>query len=533
MDATISSSRATSPFASIASLPGVIAVAAVYGLVHATLRYAASPTIGIDDGTAAVFSQDWALGYVAKNPPLYDWLLKSVQTVVGPNLVAALILKYALLTAAAAFTYLASQRVVDDRRWAALTAFSLSLCYQIGWNFHEGMTHTAVLLPLIMATLWCVFRLMERGTIANNVALGVCLGLGLIAKYNFVVFCFGVAVASAFVPAARVRFTSPRIVLTLIPMLVIAAPHAYWLMHQDGPAFVRQSADPNARLLAKRVLVAFVSLVKSPFGFLVPLAVLLPLLFPGFLHRLAIGVRSFGARGLANEAQRVLLIFTLVSLAIVFASVLVFGNASARVRYMHPFFLPTMLLLTALAKDECQHPRQMRWFAMALAAMCAVVVAIRVTNLYVGPPYCGRCHPLERFEPLAAALKTVGANSGAIVTDDQFIAGNVRRLLRASPVALVSPAVTYVPPRWQGAARDQVTVVLRSGSDDAARVEALLSRALSLEQKLETTAHTERVEGHWTAPLGERPLKSTWTIATFRLSELGLNEDAAPGRLQN
>ncbi len=501
---------------SIASLPGVVAVAAAYGVVQGAIRYGASPTIGIDDGTAAVFSQSWELGYVAKNPPLYDWLLKTLQAIWGPDLVSVLVLKYALLTAAAAFTYLAALRAIGDRRWAALTAFSLSLCYQIGWNYHEGMTHTAVLIPIIMATLWCTFRLLERVTVANCLALGVCVGLGFIAKYNFAVFVFSLAVACACVPPVRARFSDPRLLLAVIPIFLIAAPHAAWLLTRDVPRFVQHAIGPEVPSLAKRVLSAFVDLVKSPFGFLVPFGVVLPVLFPGIVKRLAVAIRSLGHQGVGNEAQRILLIFTLASLAIVFVSALVFGGVSGRVRYMHPFFLPAIILLMALAKEESGNRYQESWFATALVATCLVVVAVRVATLYLGPPYCGRCHPLERFEPLAVALEAAGADRGAIVTDDQFIAGNVRRLVPAPPVALVSKAVTYMPPQWDAATREQVTVILRSGDHDHARASELLGFVRMRDKLPAHPAWTERIVSPWTALFGTHFRKSEWTIATFK-----------------
>ena len=502
-------------FDAVASLRGVIVVTMLYGLVHAGLRYGASPTIGIDDGTATVFAQDWAWGYAIKNPPLYDWLLRSVQAIVGPNLAAALLLKYALLTATAAFTYLAALAVMSDRRWAALTAFSLSLCYQIGWNYHEGMTHTAVLVPVVMATLWRFFRLLERGTVTAYLGFGICLGLGLLSKYNFLVLVFGLAVAGLLVPAARERVFTPRMLLALVPLVMLVTPHALWVAHHGEPTFTHSHAHQfSAHFAMRRLSLAVLDVVKAPFGFLMPLCILLPMLFPGMLRRLLVAARTLGKLGLGNNAQRVLFLVTLVSLTLIFVGSLVFGGATGHVRYMHPFFLPSVLLLMALAKDEAARVTQQRWLVAALVAGVVAVVGFRATDLYLGPPYCGRCHALERFEPLAESLEEAGADRGAILTDDQYVAGNMRRLLHTAPVAFVDPVLAYVPARWKGIASDEVAVIVRSGTDDIKRGQDLLRHVAGA--PTEQPSDVLHVGTEWTGRLGTHARQSAWTIEIFK-----------------
>ena len=76
-----------------------------------------------------------------KQPPLYEWMLWSVQRVTGPTLPSFLLFKYGLLTATFGFLYLVAKRIFTDQRWAAtLAALSPLMLYQIGWNLHEGVT---------------------------------------------------------------------------------------------------------------------------------------------------------------------------------------------------------------------------------------------------------------------------------------------------------------------------------------------------------------------------------------------------------
>jgi hypothetical protein len=71
-----------------------IAIGLVYGLVHSGLRLAISDAVPIDDIKSNVYTQTLELGYVAKQPPLYEWMLWVVQRFTGPTLLSFLILKY-------------------------------------------------------------------------------------------------------------------------------------------------------------------------------------------------------------------------------------------------------------------------------------------------------------------------------------------------------------------------------------------------------------------------------------------------------
>ena len=120
----------------------MIAIGLIYGLIHSALRLAISDAVPIDDIKSNVYTQTLELGYGAKQPPLYEWMLWVVQHFTGPTLSSFLILKYTLLTATCAFLYLIAKRIFADYRWAMLAGFSPLFLYQIGWNVHEGVTQT-------------------------------------------------------------------------------------------------------------------------------------------------------------------------------------------------------------------------------------------------------------------------------------------------------------------------------------------------------------------------------------------------------
>jgi hypothetical protein len=166
------------------SLAGVISVGLLYGLVYASMRLAISHNLPQDDVTSNILAQTLEPGYVLKQPPLYEWLLWSVQRFTGPTLPSFLILKYGLLTATFALLYLVAKRMFADQRWAAIAALSPLLLYHIGWNLHEGVTQTMALICAVAASLWSFMRLAERGSV-DYVLFGAIAGLGLLSKYSY------------------------------------------------------------------------------------------------------------------------------------------------------------------------------------------------------------------------------------------------------------------------------------------------------------------------------------------------------------
>ena len=134
-------------------------------------------------------------GYQLKNPPLYEWLLWTVQLVLGPGPLSYLVLRYALIAATGILFYLALLRTVPDRRLAAAFSMSLVLFYWFGWESHHNVSHSLALLVAILAFWLVALAYIERQTAARAVVLGLVIGLGIMAKWSFVLVLvsFGIA----------------------------------------------------------------------------------------------------------------------------------------------------------------------------------------------------------------------------------------------------------------------------------------------------------------------------------------------------
>lgn len=453
------------------SLAGVVSVGLLYGLVYSCLRLSISHNLPQDDVTANILAQTLEPGYVLKQPPLYEWLLWSVQRFTGPTLPSFLLLKYGLLTATFAFLYLVAKRIFVDQGWAAVAALSPLLLYHIGWNLHEGVTQTMALICAVAASMWSFMRLAERGKTFDYVLFGAILGLGLLSKYSFAGFLVVLLGSALLQPALRARLLDWRILLSAGAAALVTAPFVYWLIEgqHDLVALYGVSVAPMAEV--NRLKATFIGLGKTiyaPLAFLFPLD-LIVMLFPGTLRegwaaiKAGVNPRSFNAS--QPDWRLLLLHITLGSLVVLMLGAVLTGATHYLERYMHPFFLLTVLWLIGLVERRGNASRRLAVLATVLLAATLVVVPIRLRDLlHAMGPECRKCRVAVPYEGLAAALEARGFHAGTIVAADRHDAGNLRRLFPdARIVRLERPA--YAPPMRAADFTSKVAVVWRKGPE--------------------------------------------------------------------
>lgn len=558
------------------NLVGIFVVALVYSSVHALLRYEASRTLGSDDSLTLVYAQDWAWGYTSDKPPLYIWLLAIVQKATGPNVLAVLLLRYGLFTATLLFAYMAGSRLFNDRVWAFVTALSLSLCFEIGWSLHEGVTYTAALTTMVMATLWAVFRLRDVGTWLDYFLVGCFSAFGLLSNYNFLFFLIALLLGGFSLPSFKRKMQSPRALLSLAVVLVLIAPFSVWLLtnnptplraHEPGvhasvpsqshPARVASSppqiesafngeADRLDRSISqlsgrleqllhkgyfRRASMALRNMIHGTIVFLFPLIIVLPLLFPGWAANACEVITTFGEAGLENDKERLLLRMSAIGFGFLLLAVLV-GFDRGGSQYMHPFFLPTVLLLGALAKRQMRSRRQVHLYVLVLLAASVCVVGLRYFELYVGPPMCGQCEMWEDFEPLAQVLKTVVPRDGKILTTDRATAGNLRQLFPTVPIFIAERRkLTPQRPKSNG----PITVISRADPNEAEAVRDLFCQAQGNAIVSAAPSNTFPVTADWRESRWQRMWrpKSVWYVSVYSPGEVcSLNDTARPTKIE-
>jgi hypothetical protein len=175
-----------------------------------------------------VRSLEW--GYY-KHPPLPTWLLWPVVQVLGWTAWAT----YLLGAACTLGAFLLMWRLLRGMRGEAYAAIATlgGLCV----TFYNGRlyfyNHEIVLIPLVAGSAMACWKAYSTRRIGWWILLGVCLGLGALAKYQIAVA--GLAVLLFWL--SRKAWRDPMHVFGLqvagLTALAVFAPHMIWLISHD------------------------------------------------------------------------------------------------------------------------------------------------------------------------------------------------------------------------------------------------------------------------------------------------------------
>lgn len=403
----------------------VLLAVLVYSALHVGFRLLASGVLGEDDDIDNILVQTLAPGYDAfpRQPPLYNWVLWSVQQLMGPHIESFLLIKYAALIATAGFLYLSAYRVMKDRLFAILTVESLALIYQISWRFHEGFTHEVGAMVAVSATLWASLRIASDGGVRNFILLGVIAGLGLLTEPAYTVFLTSLLVAASLQPALRRRILRPQLVVSLAIALAMASPYLGWLLAEPERLRWLTNATYNLGDAADGLLDA----LRGPFAYLSPLIIILPLIFPRYLPTAWADLRRAPEAGPEPDLEQWVLHTALVAFALSVIGALAFAIHGLAVHVLMPLYLTSTIWLFGVARRASGTPLHVRRFTQLAILIAFIAFFARMANMFVLDPVCKTCRWGIPYAALAEEMRAQGFDpKGTIISNDDELAGNLR-----------------------------------------------------------------------------------------------------------
>ncbi len=411
--------------AALLSFWGVLVFWIAYGLVHAILRLNVSHTLSLDDSRASELVQTLSLGYQARQPPLYEWLLWSSQQVFGTGIASHLFVRYSLIAILGLACYGAVRAAVKDNRWAAIASLSLVASYPVGWTFHEWATQTILLCIACFATLHAALNWLEKPSWRAATWLGLAIGLGMLAKFSYPLFLGGLLIACLSIRETRARLADPRLLLSLAIAGLMVSPYVFWLFAVRGNVV---SAIANTMILTEkpyplRVTIGIAQLVKSIPLFLLPWLAFLFVLAPqAFL--------SSSNHPASSIAERVAFRTMIAAAALAVVGIFAIGATNIAERYMHPILMIAPVYVFARIARMDARTDHMRRFAVFMLAAAIVIFGIRILA-FSDNGITKRADRLAfvPFEPLAKELEKRGIGDGTVVTFDVREAGNLRAFL--------------------------------------------------------------------------------------------------------
>ena len=374
----------------------------------------AVPFPGSSDDTAELLlhSQYFAWGYELKNPPLMSWLVIAAQQLFGVSLLSVEAVKFALLLLAYLFLYRAAREILKDDRLAALAALSPVALYSVAWILAWKYSHSVLLLTMCVVTFYALLRLEKRGDLASYVIFGVIVGLGLISKYNYLLFVIALIVAMMTDPGLRARLTDRRILLSLAIAGAIALPALLWFIAHSGELqglinYKFQISVERDRLGAAGL--GLISVAKATLDFLVPLIFLLGFFFwRAFMPLRAGPVPS-------DRWRPVLGLSLLLMTAVILIAVLGFGASRFQFRYLYVFILFPIYFF-ARVQGIGAGERALNRFGAVLMLLCAVVPLLLLAKFWFEPLRCRKCPLHIPYPAFAEDIRRAGFERGTIVS---------------------------------------------------------------------------------------------------------------------
>lgn len=505
--ASASAERTSFPF----TLPAVVLIVATYAAIHALTRLFSSGNLGEDDPLDNLLIQALAPGYSTQQGPLYDWALWLVQQVFGTGLSGFLFLKYALLVCMAACLFQITRKVTQSALWAFIAVESMATVYQIFWRFHEGFTHRVGAMALAVATVWAIFRLVDRPHRGNYLLISALIGLGLLTEHIYAFALFATLLAAWLQPSMRKAVFTLRMLAALPLTLLIVTPYALWLA-----ADPQRAASLGINILPAipaHSLAGIAGGLRDAFTFpllvLAPYVVILPIVFPAIFRTIFRKSTLRSADPAIFDPKLFLLHLLLIELSgLILFNGLLYSRSNYAVHSILPMLVIAIPWLTEKARETNPTPRRVQVFMAVLLGFTITAYAVRSGNLFVYEPFCSRCRWAVPYADLAEKLREQGFDRGSIIVNDPHVGGNLRRFFPDSRILLSGLPVP--------AGDDRKIAVVWPASDKNAEMPADLRNATAAAHTLISPEIIELPWKHLWKPLGYRT--SSWGTAIMETS---------------
>jgi 4-amino-4-deoxy-L-arabinose transferase-like glycosyltransferase len=379
----------------------LLATACAYFALNALTQGLVSGTADLDQAQQLVLTQELGLGY-GTQPPLYTWIMHALFRVTGPSIWALYAFKVVLLTLLVAGAIRVGQRLGMEGARLNLAVLGFTFLPQLVWESQRDLTHSLLATVCAMWTLAMFLRLRERPEPLGYVRIGLCIGLGLLGKYNYAFFLAALILAALGFPDARRVVLSRKSLISAAVALALILPHGLWVLGHHATA----TASVEKLGLDAAGGTGLLGLANAAFQFAFPL--------------LVAWLASARGRAQGHDSARFLTRLLLTVTVLLGLFVLVSGATQIKDRWLQPllFFLPFLVVLTTVLRERL-------YAGLAVALMLLVAISLPGRSLLAdvtGSPQ----RPNLPYASLAMNLRAQVGTAQWIVSDRELLAGNLR-----------------------------------------------------------------------------------------------------------
>jgi hypothetical protein len=418
-----------------------VLVLAGYLSVHLLLRLALSPSLIPDEAELALFSQSLAWGY-SEQPPLYSWLVWGAVRLLGLSVFSLTLVRMLVLATVPLALHATACAVLRQRSIPLLCVLSLFLFPSFAWNSLNYLTHSLLLCAVSLATARAVLLLPQRRGWVAYATLGLWLGLGFLAKYNFVTFAAALFLAGVSYRPYRACLLDPRLLLSAAVAALLVLPHLLW---------AREHAHALWQVLANKTGVGGIAGTREVLrglGNLLSNGVLMVLPFAAgvalFLRPGAVPVirRETTPSDACCFLQRFFLAALLLLTLQVFA-----GTTHFQDRWLQPFVLLVPVYFFARLEGIRLEPRRLRCYGGVLATSAVLLMMVQAGRIWLGNRDTGTYPMQMSFAEIEERLSAEGLDGATVLTSDRVLGGNLRLCFPGAKVVCVRQRSYHAPIR--------------------------------------------------------------------------------------
>jgi 4-amino-4-deoxy-L-arabinose transferase-like glycosyltransferase len=436
----------------------VLWLIAAYYVAAVLIRVLRSDGLQNDEAEQLFQSQFLLWGY-GRQPPFYNWLQYGVVHLIGPSILAVSLVKNALLFLTCLFYGLAARQLSERPEVPAAAMLGVLALPVVTILAQRDLSHAVATLFAASLFLYAFFGALTKPALWRYALTGFAIGIGAIAKYNFVVLPVAALIAILPEPELRRRLFDRRMIATIVIAAAICLPHALWVLDNFRTATagtVNALRDDATGSFVGDRLNGLVELAASVMDGAFVLILFLLIAF----RRELIACWSVGTLW-----TRVVGRMFLLSLVVIAFVLLAMGATEMSQKWLSPFLLllPLYLCLKLEAAGAFARRRGVAVLALPVFVLAFGFLVYLLAGNVLGP-LIGK-HPKDSL-PTGAFMRQVLAERGP-AEQPAFIIGGSRALVGSARIAaprtpVLSPAFIQDLPLPGGQARG---LIVWPGSD--------------------------------------------------------------------
>jgi 4-amino-4-deoxy-L-arabinose transferase-like glycosyltransferase len=411
---------------------------AIYFAIQVISRTLLSSSTHLDESEQLVFTQQWAWGY-GPQPPLYYWIQKIFFSAFGVSVFSLALFKNILLFLIYTLAYWNARFITRSHACGLVAAISVLFIPQISWESQRDITHSVLASVFSLAALGLFCRVIEFRKTSDYLALGICIGLGSLSKYNFILFLAGLLLAALTLKNPRAAVLNWRMLPAAIIGVLFFLPHGLWAVHNwqmasaTSSKFIIQHNEPWINSTVK----GLTSLIFASIGFILPAIVIPWLIF--FRAKKSADKIPLRCDFVRLTIRTLAIIMTLVILCVMFVHVTNF-----RGRWFQPILIVVPILIAVMLRQQLE-ARRLKWLT-GFSTFVAAALLIALPSRIIFGEKLRHEEPLHfPFAALAVQMKNDLAPATVIVTEDNLLAGNLRLALQPRLVVTTEIMDEFAP----------------------------------------------------------------------------------------